>query len=56
MRQDNAFRAPGKYSLFSARTKGLPPGGSTMGKSVTRTKSRFAAASCICRSLDLIDL
>ena len=43
MRQDNAFRASGEYSLVSARKKGLPPSGSTMGKSVTRTRSTFFA-------------
>src|SRR5260370_36973564 len=47
MRHDNAFRASGAYSLVSARKKGLPPSGSTMGKSATRTRSRFFAASCM---------
>src|ERR1700685_916309 len=47
MRQDNAFRASRAYSLVSARKKGLPPIGSTMGKSATRTRSRFFAASCM---------
>src|SRR5580693_5149481 len=47
MRHDNAFRASGAYSLVSARKKGLPPSGSTIGKSATRTKSRFFAASCM---------
>src|SRR5580692_816257 len=40
-------RASGEYSLVSARKKGLPPSGSTMGKSATRTRSRFFAASCM---------
>src|ERR1700722_17400325 len=45
MRQDNAFRASVEYSLVSARKKGLPPSGSTMGKSVTTSRRVFFAAS-----------
>src|SRR5580704_5297587 len=47
MRHDNALRASGAYSLVSARKTGLPPRGSTMGKSATRTSNRFLAASCM---------
>ena len=47
IRHDNAFRASGAYSLVSARKNGLPPSGSTIGKSATRTRSRFFAASCM---------
>src|ERR1700736_5849972 len=47
MRRDNVFRASGTYSLVSARKKGLPPSGSTMGKSALRTRNRLFAASSI---------
>src|ERR1700732_1118071 len=47
IRHDNSFRASGAYSLVSARKKGLPPSGSTMGKSALRTRNRLFAASSI---------
>src|SRR6266404_5987299 len=47
IRHDNAFRASGAYSPVSARKKGLPPSGSTMGKSALRTRSKLFAASSI---------
>jgi hypothetical protein len=55
MRHDNAFRASGENSLVSARKKGLPPSGSTMGKSATRTRSRFFAASCMGSAASLLE-
>src|SRR6266851_9731492 len=47
IRHDNAFRASGAYSPVNARKKGLPPSGSTMGKSALRTRSKLFAASSI---------
>jgi hypothetical protein len=44
MRHDNVFRASGAYSLVSARKNGLPPSGSTIGKSAVTTRV-FAAFS-----------
>src|SRR5271170_2848939 len=47
IRHDNALRAPGVYSRVIARKTGLPPSGSTMGKSALRKMKRVLAASSI---------
>src|ERR1700676_135161 len=56
MRHDNSFRASGAYCLVSARKKGLPPSGSTIGKSALKTRNRLFAASSIDSSLIYLDL
>ncbi len=47
IRHDSAFRASDAYSPVNARKKGLPPSGSTMGKSAVRTRNKLFAASSI---------